>query len=176
MNYQLKDGVVEEDHYGWCYTTVCSRVGIRLAKLSTLPESVLTRASQVSETLTAQTRQRTRNSTTRILSERRRLILQLQETLKQAAGSSMDDESMARWLQRVQARFVEDFASTDWFPRSWMRICWFLCCYFIVLLTAIPCNLWVFHIFMMPGTINTPISRSICLRYCKWTVPRKPKQ
>lgn len=113
MNYQLKDGVVEEDHYGWCCTSVCSQVGIRLAKLSTLPESIVTRASQVSETLTAQARQRTRNSTTRILSERRRLILQLQETLKQAAGSSMDDESMARWLRRVQARFVEDFASTE---------------------------------------------------------------
>jgi hypothetical protein len=78
-----------------------------------LPESILTRATQVSETLTAHAQQRNRNSTTRMFSERRRLILQLQETLKQAADGNMDDESMARWLERVQARFVEEFASTE---------------------------------------------------------------
>jgi DNA mismatch repair ATPase MutS len=86
-------------------------IGIRLAKLSTLPESILTRATEVSETLTTRARQRNRSSTTHILGERRRLILQLQETLKQAAEGNMDDESMARWLKRVQSRFVDDFAS-----------------------------------------------------------------
>jgi DNA mismatch repair ATPase MutS len=86
-------------------------IGIRLAKLSTLPESILTRATQVSETLTTRARQRNRSSTTHILGERRRLILQLQETLKQAAEGNMDEESMARWLKRVQSRFVDDFAS-----------------------------------------------------------------
>ena len=66
----------------------------------------------MSEALTTRARQRNRNSNTRILEERRRLILQLHETLQQAAQGSMDDESMARWLRRVQTRFVEDFAST----------------------------------------------------------------
>jgi DNA mismatch repair protein MSH4 len=85
--------------------------GIRLAQLSSLPERVLTRATEVSEILGSRGRQRNRSSKTHILAERRRLILQLQETLTQAAEGNMDDESMARWLHRVQARFVEDFAS-----------------------------------------------------------------
>ena len=68
---------------------------------------------QVSETLTARASQRNRTSSTHILVERRRLILQLQETLRQAAQGNMDDESMARWLRRVQARFVEEFAAID---------------------------------------------------------------
>jgi DNA mismatch repair protein MSH4 len=87
------------------------KTGIRLAKLTTLPENVLTRATQVSETLTERARQRHRTSSTHVLVERRRLILQLQETLKQAAQGNMDNESMARWLRRVQARFVDEFAS-----------------------------------------------------------------
>jgi hypothetical protein len=41
------------------------------------------------------------------------MILELQETLKQAAEGTMDDESMARWLKRVQTRFVDDFALLD---------------------------------------------------------------
>ena len=88
-------------------------IGIRLAKLSTLPESVITRATQVSETLTARARQRKLQSKTHILMERRRLILQLHETLRQAAGGSMDDEGLARWLQRVQLRLVDDFEALE---------------------------------------------------------------
>jgi len=37
--------------------------------------------------------------------------LQVYETLRQAAGGSMDDEGLARWLLRVQTRFVDDFDS-----------------------------------------------------------------
>ena len=88
-------------------------VGIRLAKLSSLPDSLVTRAQQVSEMLTLRRRQQQRNSQSHVLAERRRMILQLQETLKQAYEGNMDDESLSRWLQRVQARFVEDFASID---------------------------------------------------------------
>ena len=113
MNYQLKDGVVENDHYGETHQLIYLKLGIRLAKLTTLPESILTRATQVSETLTASARQRNRMSSRQILVERRRLILQLQETLIQAAQGNMDDESMAHWLRKVQARFVEEFASID---------------------------------------------------------------
>ena len=113
MKYQLKDGVVENDHYGKEYQFTCLKVGIRLAKLTTLPESILTRAMQVSETLTTRAKQRSRTSSTHILVERRRMILQLQETLRQTAQGNMDDESMARWLRRVQARFVEEFAAIE---------------------------------------------------------------
>lgn len=113
MSYQLKDGVVEDDHYG-CITAICSlTIGIRLAKLTTLPESILTRATQVSKALSARARQRSLTSDSRVVGERRRMILQLQETLKQAADGSMDDESMARWLRRVQNRFVEEFGSIE---------------------------------------------------------------
>ena len=111
MSYQLKDGVVEDDHYGLHLVFYKFTVGIRLAKLTTLPESILTRAAQVSEALAARARQRSLGSNTHVLGERRRLILQLQETLKQASEGSMDDESMARWLRRVQNRFVEEFGS-----------------------------------------------------------------
>jgi hypothetical protein len=113
MSYQLKDGIVENDHYG-CFTTICKlTVGIRLAKLTTLPETILTGAIYVSDALTARARQRSLTSNTHILGERRRMILQLHETLRQAAEGNMDDESMARWLRRVQNRFVEEFASID---------------------------------------------------------------
>ena len=88
-------------------------VGIRLAKLTTLPESVLTRAAEISEILTARARQRTRSSNTHIFAQRRQLILQLQETLKQAAHGNMEDESLARWLRRVQNRFVEEFGTIE---------------------------------------------------------------
>ena len=74
---------------------------------------MITRATQVSDTLTARARQRNLSSTAHILTERRRLILQLHETLRQAAGGSMDDEGLARWLQRVQSRFVDDFDSLE---------------------------------------------------------------
>jgi|SRR5271156_3776831 len=121
MNYQLKDGVVQDDHYGsvpliiqryWDFRPLIV-VGIRLAKLSSLPDTLVNRAQQVSEMLTSRRRQQQRNSKSHVLAERRRMILQLQETLKQAYEGSMDDESLIRWLQRVQARFVEDFASID---------------------------------------------------------------
>jgi DNA mismatch repair protein MSH4 len=85
--------------------------GICLAKLTSLPDSLLTRATQVSEMLTERARERKLSSKTHILTERRRLILQLHETLKQAANGTMDDEALARWLRRIQTRFVEDFAS-----------------------------------------------------------------
>jgi hypothetical protein len=68
---------------------------------------------QVSEMLTARARQRKVSSSGHILTERRRLILQLHETLRQADGGSMDDEGLARWLQRVQTRFVDDFDSLE---------------------------------------------------------------
>ena len=111
MSYQLKDGVVEDDHYGLHLVYYKFTIGIRLAKLTTLPESILTRATQVSEALTVRAQKRSLRSNTHVLGERRRLILQLHETLKQASKGSMDDESLARWLRRVQNRFVEDFAS-----------------------------------------------------------------
>jgi DNA mismatch repair protein MSH4 len=111
MSYQLKDGVVEDDHYGFHLVCYKFTTGIRLAKLTTLPESILVRATQVSEALAARARQRSLRSNTHVLGERRRLILQLQETLKQTSEGSMDDESMARWLRRVQNRFVEEFGS-----------------------------------------------------------------
>ena len=57
MSYQLKDGVVEDDHYGLHLVFYKFTIGIRLAKLTTLPESILTRASQVSEALAARARQ-----------------------------------------------------------------------------------------------------------------------
>lgn len=114
MSYQLKDGVVSEDHYGPPHPFHTDlQLGIRLAKLSTLPDSVITRATQVSGILTARARQRNLSSRAHILTERRRLILQLHETLRQAAGGSMDDEGLARWLQRVQSRFVDDFDSLE---------------------------------------------------------------
>ncbi|EGX51074.1 hypothetical protein AOL_s00054g810 [Orbilia oligospora ATCC 24927] len=96
MLYKIADGPATEKHYG-----------INLAKIIGLPSTIITRASEVSNTIAQNAELKRMTSKGYRKSERQRLILQLVEHLKQARSSKMTNMALKAWLGRLQAEFVE---------------------------------------------------------------------
>ncbi|KAF3140246.1 MutS protein msh4 [Orbilia oligospora] len=96
MLYKIADGPATEKHYG-----------INLAKIIGLPSTIITRASEVSNTIAQNAELKRMTSKGYRKSERQRLILQLVEHLQQARSSKMTNMALKAWLGRLQAEFVE---------------------------------------------------------------------
>ncbi|KAF3191492.1 MutS protein msh4 [Orbilia oligospora] len=96
MLYKIADGPATEKHYG-----------INLAKIIGLPSTIITRASEVSNTIAKNAELKRMTSKGYRKSERQRLILQLVEHLQQARSSKMTNMALKAWLGRLQAEFVE---------------------------------------------------------------------
>lgn len=105
--YKIGQGFVKEEHYG-----------LALARLVDLPPKVLEVAEDVSKTLDARASARKKSSKAFALAKRRKLVLSLKETLKQAESSPMDDKVLLNWLRKLQAEFVTRMEKLDSDARS----------------------------------------------------------
>jgi DNA mismatch repair protein MSH4 len=93
--YKIGEGFAEEKHYGLAF-----------ARVVDLPPKVLEVAERVSKALDAQTEAKRKSSKAFVLAKRRKLVLSLKETLKQAESSPMDDKVLLNWLRKLQVEFV----------------------------------------------------------------------
>ncbi|POS85874.1 hypothetical protein EPUL_001997 [Erysiphe pulchra] len=95
MLYKIEEGYVKEWHYG-----------LPLAKVIGLPPVVLDVAENVSMALDALAAAVKESSRTFAIARRRKLLLGLKETLKQAESGSMTGKALHSWLQKLQEEFV----------------------------------------------------------------------
>ena len=95
MLYKIGQDIAEEKHYG-----------LALARVVDLPPKILEVAEQVAQTLDAQAAAKKKSSKAIALAQRRKLVLSLRETLKQAQDSPMDDRALLGYLRKLQEEFV----------------------------------------------------------------------
>lgn len=102
MLYQISEGPVPDRRYG-----------LALAKLVDLPPAVLEVANKVLETLNGFARRRNSSSRVIAIAQKRKLLLSLREQLFIARDSTMDDDSLRRWLIKLQNEFALNMAAMD---------------------------------------------------------------
>ncbi|KAK1450445.1 MutS domain V [Colletotrichum melonis] len=95
MMYKVESGKTEELLYG-----------ITLAKAMAFPKRFLEVAEEVAISLHQRREQNKKSSQARKMLNRRKLILNLHEQLKQVKNSEMDDSSMRSYLVRLREEFV----------------------------------------------------------------------
>ncbi|OHE98466.1 MutS domain V [Colletotrichum orchidophilum] len=95
MMYKVESGKTEELLYG-----------ITLAKAMAFPKRFLEVAEQVATSLRERREQNKQSSQARKMLNRRKLILNLHEQLKQVSNSEMDESSMRSYLIRLREEFV----------------------------------------------------------------------
>ncbi|KAI0148053.1 DNA mismatch repair protein-like protein MutS [Hypoxylon sp. NC0597] len=95
MLYKITSGPVREEHYG-----------LNLARALGFPERFIEVAEDVSKTLAETIEKKKQNSQSRKLLQRRKLILNLHDTLLQLRDSDMDDAALGSYLKRLQDEFV----------------------------------------------------------------------
>ncbi|KAK7449964.1 MutS domain V [Colletotrichum acutatum] len=95
MMYKVESGKTEELRYG-----------ITLAKAMAFPKRFLEVAEEVAMSLHQRREQNKQSSQARKMLNRRKLILNLHEQLKQVRNSEMDDSSMRSYLIRLRKEFV----------------------------------------------------------------------
>ncbi|KAI0841909.1 DNA mismatch repair protein-like protein MutS [Hypoxylon sp. FL0890] len=95
MLYKITSGPVQEEHYG-----------LNLARAIGFPERFIEVAEDVSKTLTETIEKKKQNSQSRKLLRRRKLILNLHDTLLQLRESDLDDAALGSYLKRLQDEFV----------------------------------------------------------------------
>ena len=96
MLYKVATGPVQERGYG-----------IALARAMGFPEPFLAEAERVSKLLTKMKKDARENAGFARLMRRRKLVLNLYETLGQIARSGMGVEAMGALLERLRGEFVE---------------------------------------------------------------------
>ena len=95
MLYKIDEGFFKEEHYG-----------LALARVIDLPPRVLEVAEEVSQALEAQAAAKKKSSKAFALAKRRKLVLSLRDTLKQANSSPMEGKVLLGWLRKLQDEFV----------------------------------------------------------------------
>jgi DNA mismatch repair protein MSH4 len=95
MLYKIGGGFLKEKHYG-----------LALARVVDLPPPILETAEKVSKALDAQAAAKKKSSKAFALARRRKLVLGLKETLKQAESGPMEGKALLSWLRRLQDEFV----------------------------------------------------------------------
>ncbi|KAI1134479.1 DNA mismatch repair protein-like protein MutS [Hypoxylon sp. FL0543] len=95
MLYKISSGPVQEEHYG-----------LNLARAIGFPERFIDVAEDVSKTLAETIEKKKQDSQSRKLLRRRKLILNLHDTLLQLRESDMDDAALGSYLKRLQDEFV----------------------------------------------------------------------
>ncbi|KAJ6028775.1 hypothetical protein N7540_004351 [Penicillium herquei] len=102
MLYRIAEGPVPDRRYG-----------ITLAKLVDLPPTILDVANTVSEALDEISQRRNSPSRAICIARKRKLLLSLREQLVIAREGVMDDESLRRWLKKLQDEFPVQMARID---------------------------------------------------------------
>ena len=95
MLYKVNSGPAQDEHYG-----------INLARMIGFPEQFIDVAEDVSSALERQIEEKKRTSQSRQLALRRKLILNLFESLVQLRNSDMDDAALGSYLNQLQGEFV----------------------------------------------------------------------
>lgn len=95
MLYKVGSGPVQEQNYG-----------INLARAIGFPERFLDLAEDVTDFLKQAAETKKQSSKSRRLARRRKLVLNLRETLQQAYDSDMDEETLRSYLRRLQREFI----------------------------------------------------------------------
>ena len=95
MLYKISSGPVQEENYG-----------INLARAIGFPDRFIEVAKNVSKTLTETIERKKQDSQSRKFLRRRKLILNLRDTLHQLRESDMDDAALGSYLKRLQDEFV----------------------------------------------------------------------
>lgn len=95
MLYKIGSGPVQDENYG-----------IKLARAIGFPEELLDRAEGAAGFLRRQAEAKRQGSEARKLARRRRLVLNLRETLQQAHESDMGEETLRNFLRRLQSEFI----------------------------------------------------------------------
>ncbi|KAI0898154.1 DNA mismatch repair protein-like protein MutS [Annulohypoxylon nitens] len=95
MLYKISSGPVQEENYG-----------INLARAIGFPGRFIEVAENVSKTLAETIERKKQGSQSRKLLRRRKLILNLHDTLHQLRESDMDDAALGSYLKRLQDEFV----------------------------------------------------------------------
>lgn len=102
MRYKVNDGQEEQKFYG-----------LALAQVVDLPHEVMETAVTVSKALHARNAARKSNTKSVALAKKRRLVLQLRETLTQARDSNLDDEALRSRLVKLQDEFAIRFEAIE---------------------------------------------------------------
>lgn len=105
MLYKVGSGPIQEENYG-----------IKLARVTGFPEGFLDFAEDVTNALKREAEAKKQNSESRKLALRRKLILNLRETLQQAHYSDMDEDMLRGFLRRLQSEFISRMESIDGGP------------------------------------------------------------
>lgn len=108
MLYKVGSGPVQQENYG-----------INLARAIGFPKRFLDLAQDVTDSLRRIAEARKQSSKSRKLARRRKLVLNLHETLQQAYDGDMDDGTLRSYLQRLQKEFInrmEDIESSGMQP------------------------------------------------------------
>ncbi|KAH9888294.1 muts domain V-domain-containing protein [Xylariomycetidae sp. FL2044] len=95
MLYKIASGPVDESNYG-----------LNLARAVGFPDRFIELAEEVSKTLGQRIEQKKQMSQSRRLIQKRKLIMNLHETLIQLRDSDMDDDALGSYLKRLQDEFV----------------------------------------------------------------------
>jgi DNA mismatch repair protein MSH4 len=95
MLYKIDKGIVQEEHYG-----------LALARVAGLPSQVIKVAQEVSISIDARAAAKRRSSKAFALARRRKLVLNLRESLMQARDGAMERNALMTWLRRLQEEFV----------------------------------------------------------------------
>lgn len=96
MMYKINSGPVQETRYG-----------LHLAQAIGLPQRFLEVAEDVSAQLESEFERKKRSCEANRLFKRRRLILNLHETLSQLRTAEMDDNALRSYLQGLQEAFIQ---------------------------------------------------------------------
>lgn len=95
MLYKVGAGPVKEEHYG-----------VNLAKAIGFPQRFLNVAELVAKSLREIAETKKRSSAARKVARRRKLVLNLHETLQQAYESNLDEDTLRSYLKRLQSEFI----------------------------------------------------------------------
>lgn len=102
MLYKVNSGTVQET----CY-------GLHLARAIGLPGRFIDVAEDVAKRLEAENDSKKQKSEHQRLFKRRRLILNLEETLSQLRTADMDNDALRSYLERLQGEFVQRMEAID---------------------------------------------------------------
>ena len=95
MLYKVNSGAAEEVNYG-----------LKLAQVVGFPSEFMQLAEHVSNSLQRQAEEKRQSSQSRKVALKRKLILNLYETLQQMRDSDMEDNALGSYMRRLQTEFV----------------------------------------------------------------------
>lgn len=102
MLYKVNSGIVQKTRYG-----------LNLARAIGLPERFIDVAENVAKRLETENESKKQKSEHQRLFKRRRLILNLEETLSQLQTTDMENDVLRSYLEKLQGEFVQRMEAID---------------------------------------------------------------